>query len=206
MKKSEKVLRINNVDELSPKKMLQLDDSIYEGKVKTILLDGVEVTFSLLLCAHIKSLMEKDKLIEGFYPCLLIENNIEEILGLVFNDGFLPDEIFAMGAGIYQFDDQDEYLLAYPENPYRRQFSLEESWIQRLKAKKGFLRIQISELQRHFRNDGHILETDAYYENSFPIFNYCGFEDYFLNWLRGHDFILEEGKFIVRNSDFDQVA
>lgn len=206
MEKFKKVLIINNVDELSQKQMLQLDDSVYEGKVKTILLQGVEISFSQLLCAHLKSLMEKDELIEGFYPSLLIDNNIEEILGLVFNDGFLPNEIFSMGAGIYQFDDQEKYLLAYPENPYRKQFSLEGSWIQKLKESKGFLSIHLSEIDVHFRAYNHLLYTEDYFENQFPKFNYGGFEDYFQNWLLGHDFIVEEGKFIVRNSDFDQVA
>lgn len=196
---------IKDLSQFSFRELDELDEAIQSGNIQQIYLNGVSISFPMLISLYFNRIEWKKLPSENPEFHNIIQNNFEDILRMVFNVGCLPDEVFAMGNGIYEFGEDKWYLLAYPEKTIEKTI-LDDSIKNAVMSSQGFLIVPSCSLVESIGSEHILLENNGYFENMLPKFNYGQFVLYYLNWVISNDFICDREKYIITPFNFDEVA
>nr|HAD50122.1 hypothetical protein [Algoriphagus sp.] len=196
---------IKDLSQFSFQELDELSEAIQSGNIDRIYLNGVPISFPILTSLYLNRTEWKNLPYE--YPEFhnIIQDNFEDILRMVFGIGCLPDEIFSMGNGIYEFGEDNWCLLAYPEKTIEKTL-LDDSIKNAVILAQGFLVVSRCSLVELLGSENSLLKNDGYFENILPKFSYMQFVHYYLNWVISNDFISDGEKYIITHYNFDEVA
>lgn len=188
------ILLVKDVSDLNFNDLSDLDELIEQRIILKIYYKKVDIEFYLLLLLSLKiNLIHCTEFDRGLI-IELIRRHVLEISEFVFGENPLPEELFSLGKGIYQMDDE-MLLLAF-----NNKSSIFPKGLDVIMCDNRFQIFELQMLNEVLGDVDYFKSEKWLFDNKYPKLNMKVFLDYLDNWLAGQDFNLVDGKVVVSPS------